>query len=270
MKINDSVSKIIPSRTSTVLLILSFIGIIGSITVLIPSVRSFIISFICSFVENSTVRRSVNQDYLNKIMLNMSYAGVFVFAGLFAVVRWFRFIVQFLMKHYDGARYLLIVPVIIGFLIVTFFGVNIPIWDEWELRLFLNGVLEHGIKFQDFFVPHGVHRMFFPRIVFLASALLTGFNVKVNMYISWALITAMYGLHIAYLKKTIKCETQSDKIKRLFLGLILGFCCFNLVQIENFLFGFQVAFFMVGTFSISSFFFFYRYYTEKKNLYAMK
>jgi hypothetical protein len=269
MEVKNSTSKIIPARSSTVLQALSFIGVIGSITVLIPGVRSFIISFICSFVENAVVRRNVNQDYLNKVIFSMSYTGVFVFAGLFAVVRWFSFIKRFLTEHYNGARYLLAVPVIFAFLIVTFFGVNIPIWDEWELLLFLNGVREHGIRFGDFFVPHGIHRMFFPRIAFLASALLTNFNVKANMYISWGLITAMYGVYIVYLRKTIKCESQSDKLKRLFLCLIVGFCCFNLVQIENILFGFQVAFFMIGAFSVSSFYFFYRYYTEKKSLYLI-
>jgi hypothetical protein len=269
MEVKDFASKIIPAKTSTVLQALSFIGIIASITVLIPDVRSFIVSFICSFVENAAVRRNVNQDYLNRVIFSMSYTGVFVFAGFFAAVRWFRFITRFLMEHYGVARYLPAVPVIFAFLIVTFFGVNIPIWDEWELLLVLNGALEHGIRFDDFFVPHGIHRMFFPRIVFFASALLTNFNVKANMYISWALITAMYGFYIAYLKKTIRCETQSDKLKRLFLGLILGFCCFNLVQIENILFGFQTAFFMVGVFSVSSFYFFYRCYAENKNLYLI-
>jgi hypothetical protein len=141
--------------------------------------------------------------------------------------------------------------------------------DDWALLPFVSDVLDHGIRFQYFFAEHGVHRMFFPNIIFFASALLTNFNVKANMYISWFLVTATYIVYLVYLKRTIKCETSTDRLKCLFLGLILGFYCFNLVQVENTIWGFQLGFFMVGIFSVLCFYFFYRSFTENKNLFLL-
>jgi hypothetical protein len=50
---------------------------------------------------------------------------------------------------------------------------------------------------------------------------------------------------------------------------MMGFCCFNIVQHENITWGFQTAFMMVASFSVFCFYYFYRWYTEKKFCYIL-
>jgi hypothetical protein len=159
---------------------------------------------------------------------------------------------------------LLILPPFALLLVVAVFGVNAPFWDEWELVPFIDGVLERGPQFGEFFARHNEHRIFFPKIVFLFSALASNFNVKVNMYISWVLMLAMYACYLLHLKTNIVCKTAPLKVKRLFFGLAAGFCCFNIIQSENILWGFQTGFLMTAAFSVICFYCFSRWYTGKK------
>jgi hypothetical protein len=247
-------------RLLNLLLILS---IAGCALMLFAQTRFFVISCVEKFI----VHRNLNHQMWDNVLFIYSLSGIFLFISLFIISR--SFVTQFLAENYAAARYLLILPAFLGFLVVTVFGVNIPHWDEWELVAFLDGVLEHGIQFKEFFAPHNEHRIFFPRIVFLVSALLSHFNVKLNMYLSWTLMSAMYTCYLVYLKDMIVCETSSDKLKRLFFGLMIGFCCFNIVQHENITWGFQTAFMMVASFSVCCFYYFYRWYTEKKFCYIL-
>jgi hypothetical protein len=80
---------------------------------------------------------------------------------------------------------------------------------------------------------------------------------------------AMYVCYLVYLKNMVVCKTSADKLKRLFFGLMIGFCCFNIVQRENILWGFQTAFMMVALFSVFCFYYFHRWYTERKSRYIL-
>jgi hypothetical protein len=248
------------NRLLNIVLILS---IAGCALMLSAQMRFFIIS--CA--EKFVFHRDLEHQMLNNVLFIASLSGIFLFISLFIISR--SFVTRFLAENYAAARYLLILPAFLGFVVVTVFGVNIPHWDEWKLVQFIDGVLEHGIRFKEFFAPHNEHRIFFPRIVFLVSALLSHFNVKLNMYLSWVLMSAMYVCYLVYLKDMIVCETSSDKLKRLFFGLMMGFCCFNIVQRENITWGFQTAFVMVASFSVFCFYYFYRWYTEKKFCYIL-
>jgi lipid-A-disaccharide synthase-like uncharacterized protein len=193
----------IMNRMSTSFLIL---GITGCVLMLFPQMRFFVVS--CA--EKFIVRRNLNYQYWNNVLFSGSISGIFLFITLFIISR--SFVIQFLEKNYTAAHYLLILPVLLGFLIVTIFGVNVPYWDEWELVSFVDGILEHGVRFEEFFALHNEHRIFFPRIVFFASALSSHFNTKLNMYLSWILMLAMYVCCLVYLKNMMVCKTSADKL----------------------------------------------------------
>jgi hypothetical protein len=250
-------------RVNNILLVLSIIGIAGSMLVLFPQIRFFIISL----GERLIVHRPLDYPHWDTLLFAGALTSIFFFIVLFVVS--VPLMIWFLAENYTMVRWLLILPVVMGFLTITFFGVNIPFWDEWDLVTFVNGTIEQGIQFDNFFAPHNEHRIFFPRIVFFISAYLSHFNVKVNMYLSLILVTGMYGLYLVYLKNTIKGKTSFDKLKRMFFSLILGFCCFNIVQHENILWGFQVGFFMVAAFSVLCFYGLYRGFTEKNSFYLL-
>ncbi|MDR2999671.1 MAG: hypothetical protein LBU89_00280 [Fibromonadaceae bacterium] len=147
-------------------------------------------------------------------------------------------------------RFLLLLPPLFALTFVACFGVNLPFWDEWEIPLALNDVLERGLQFGDLWNLHNEHRIFFPAMVYLLSAYFTDFNVKINMYIGWFFQSGIYLLVLLYFKKTIENEKHFIP-----WALCLGFIVFNFVQFENQLWGFQVGFFMCAFFIAATFYF---------------
>jgi hypothetical protein len=150
--------------------------------------------------------------------------------------------------------YIFCIPIIIGFANVVNFDINVPFWDEWDSIIrFVDKVLNGGLKLSDFFAQHNENRMFFPRIIFLIIGLLTDMNMKVFMHISWVFMTFTYTLIIIYLKN-IESHYKDNKNV---VGLLVGFLVFSTVQVENILSGFQMAWFMICSFAVASFYFFY-------------
>jgi len=145
---------------------------------------------------------------------------------------------------------LLLLPPLLALIFVACFGVNFPFWDEWEIPLVLNDVLERGLQFGDLWGLHNEHRIFFPAMVYLFSAYLTDFNVKANMHISWLFQSGIYLLMLLYLKKIM----ENEKIF-VFFALCLGFIVFNFMQFENQLWGFQVGFLMCAFFIVATLYF---------------
>jgi hypothetical protein len=241
----------------------SITGIAGFAIMLFPQIRLFLITFVEDFIVH---RDLVNRHWDNFFFIG-SLVGIFLSVGFLAIS--YSPVMRFLVKNHTVSCCLLVLPVLFLFITITLVGVNIPYWDEWELVAFFDGIIKHGIKFQDFFAQHNEHRIFFPRLVFLVSVFLSHFNVKVNMYLSLFLLAAIYGCYLVYVRDTIICVASSEKLRRLFLALSLGFCCLNIAQHDNILWGFQVGFVMVAAFSVFCFYYFYRGCTSNKFRYFL-
>jgi hypothetical protein len=136
-------------------------------------------------------------------------------------------------------------PLIIIFLIAEF-GVNVPHWDQWALvDLFLK-IKDSSVSFQDFFAQHNEHRMFFSRIIIVILAFLSNWNNKLEMY--FGLFLGVITFPILYLisLKSISFG-KSQNLSLFHLGNILTcFIFFSTSQLENYLWGFQIAWFLVN------------------------
>lgn len=155
---------------------------------------------------------------------------------------------------------LLLMPFLLAFLYVAVFGVNVLYWDEWALVRLFEKASMHTLSFNDFFVQHGEHRIFFPRIIFLVIAKLTHYNSRVGMFVVLGLITIPGILYY------LKAKTQfgfTAKTSPWWFVLLLFFV-FNLAQYQNLLWGFQLSFVMPLTFSMLAFYLIDYVYTQKQ------
>ncbi len=137
--------------------------------------------------------------------------------------------------------YLIPVVLLIGF--VAHFSVNVPIDDEWRLANLFEKIAAGNVTFNDFWALHSNHRILFPKIIIAVLAFASRWNINYQLCLSigLAVITfiALYSLSLMQVEKT--------KGDLWHLANILTFILLcSLVQYENWLWGFQFAWFLVN------------------------
>ncbi len=134
-------------------------------------------------------------------------------------------------------------PPLLALYVVARYGVDVPYQDEWALVGFLDKLTSGTAGFADFFAQHNEHRILMPRLIFAALTLAFGWNVKLGMCVSVALALVVYAgvLRLAF--------AQAVPGERFFLHLanvVCGVLIFSLVQAENWLWGIDLAWFLVN------------------------
>ena len=140
-----------------------------------------------------------------------------------------------------------LIPLALLLWFVASFGVNLPFWDEIGWTDIFNKVSQGKATFADFFNQHNEHRMFFPRLIATALAFATKWDIRYELYFSVFLgILTFFALYkIAANQRENKRETGGKGLFHLanFLTCTL---VFSLVQWENWLWGFQIAWFLIN------------------------
>jgi hypothetical protein len=144
---------------------------------------------------------------------------------------------------------LVLLPVVVGFLYVHQFGVNVVYRDEWEMvprfwRLSLG-----RLTLEDLWVQHNQSRPFFPRVAILGLGTLTKWNNITEMYLILTCMSVTLGaLYLAF----------KDSVgRRPLLFVPIAFLVFSLSQNRNMLFGYQLNFGFTEVFGVLSFYFLY-------------
>jgi hypothetical protein len=145
-----------------------------------------------------------------------------------------------------AAPWLLVVaPVLLGLWYVHAFGVNVVFEDQGNGMLPLFEKWYDGtLRLQDFWAQHNEHRPFLPRLLMFALGLRTRWNTVAEMYVVQVLLAielaaVMYGF-------SRRCPGAR------WLLVPVAWLVFNWRQSQNLLFGFQIAFVMANTLSITS------------------
>jgi hypothetical protein len=137
--------------------------------------------------------------------------------------------------------YLIPVLLLIGF--VANFSVNVPVDDEWRLASLFEKIAQGNVTFKDFWALHSNHRIVFPKIIIAVLAFASRWNINYQLCLSIGLAAitfiAMYKLSSMQLKKV------ADDLWHLANILTCILLC-SLVQHENWLWGFQLAWFFVN------------------------
>ena len=137
--------------------------------------------------------------------------------------------------------YLIPVLLLIGF--VANFSVNVPVDDEWRLASLFQKIAQGNVTFKDFWALHSNHRIVFPKIIIAVLAFASRWNINYQLCLSIGLAAitfiAMYKLSSMQVKKV------ADDLWHLANILTCILLC-SLVQHENWLWGFQLAWFFVN------------------------
>lgn len=157
-----------------------------------------------------------------------------------------------------------ILPILYGFSIVHIYGINVFFMDEWTFPIQMKNKEEVSLwKF--FWDQHNEHRIFFPKVVSVLLGELSFWNTKVFMYFGWFMLSLFYLVVAAPFVKNLKDVKKTD----IAAVAVIGLSVFNTCQIENYLWGFQIAWFMVIAFWAVSFSAFSVYYQNGKSRYMI-
>jgi hypothetical protein len=142
-----------------------------------------------------------------------------------------------------GAVALIVLPALAAFLYITIYGANVVFGDEFALADYLAALQARTLTFPMLFAQHNEHRILFPRIVLLATASLTHFNTKAEMYLYWLCLCGICGLFLlAYVR------LRGGGYRALFIFAPVSFILFSFRQWENLLWGWQICWGMAALF----------------------
>lgn len=139
--------------------------------------------------------------------------------------------------------FLAVVPAALIVRLIGQYGVNVPFGDEWSLVPLFARWNDHQMTFTDLFRQHNEHRIFFPKLIHIAFAQLTHWNLRAEMFFSVFLCAITSACIYGLLKRTIGGGTG----RRIALLALFNLFIFSPSQSENWLWGFQIAMFMPTT-----------------------
>ncbi|MDQ2100207.1 MAG: hypothetical protein QQW96_21475 [Tychonema bourrellyi B0820] len=143
--------------------------------------------------------------------------------------------------------YLIPVVLLIGF--VANFSVNVPIDDEWRLAGLFDKIATGNVSFNDFWALHSNHRIIFPKIIIAMLAFVSRWNINYPLCLSIAL--AVITFVATYKLSSMQVKNVGDDLWHLANILTCILLC-SLVQHENWLWGFQLAWFLVNLCFVSA------------------
>lgn len=133
-----------------------------------------------------------------------------------------------------------VIPVVFIASIIHQYGVNVPFADEWSNLILVDKWDASQLTFADLIRAHNGHRIFFPRLIYLAFANLGHGNMRAEMFFSLFLcgVTSLGFLHL--LRRTVAASGPA-----LFaLWALINLFLFSPIQAENWLWGFQLQIFL--------------------------
>ncbi|MEG4211382.1 hypothetical protein [Microcoleus sp. S13_B4] len=137
--------------------------------------------------------------------------------------------------------YLIPVILLIGF--VANFSVNVPVDDEWRLASLFEKIAGGNVTFNDFWALHSNHRILFPKIIIAVVAFASRWNINYQFCLSIGL--AAITFIALYKLSSMQVKNVADDLWHL-ANILTCVLLFSLVQHENWLWGFQLAWFLVN------------------------
>ena len=127
----------------------------------------------------------------------------------------------------------------LGYLIYAF-GVDVPYKDQWDAVCpLLQAGAEGTLQLRDFWAWHMEHRLFFPRILMYGLAKLTHWNIRAELFVVW-LLAWVCALNVWRMARVTSWPSKGG-LGLLFLANTL---IFTPLGVENWLWGFQIEFFL--------------------------
>lgn len=127
------------------------------------------------------------------------------------------------------------IPVIVLVYFVAKYHVNAPFLDQWSLIPLLEKYQQGTLSIKDLWAQHNEHRIFFPQIIMLLTASITGWNISYELALNILLATGLFFVIALQIRKIEGSNWLLPAISLLI---------FSLVQWENWLWGWQMQIFI--------------------------
>jgi hypothetical protein len=130
------------------------------------------------------------------------------------------------------------VPPIAAASLVATYGVDLPLWDQWELIPMMDKLFGgQPLHFADLWQQYNEHRLFFPNLVWIALARASRWDVRWEMAFQIVVWTAVFPV----LARAAMVDIEEARGRgSAWVVPILSLLHFTLRQAENWLCGFQV------------------------------
>jgi hypothetical protein len=162
------------------------------------------------------------------------------------------------LKRNNIGNILLILSLVPPFVMIWFilrFNIQAPTGDEWLMVDMAREIEAGSADFNMFWRMHYVHRILFPKIIYLLIACLSGFNVFYQNMFCFLAFCLYFAILFSYLKTQTENLGISSSDRKLLCGaacLLLSLLVFSPRQHENIMWGFQVTFMTCFAASVSS------------------
>jgi hypothetical protein len=129
------------------------------------------------------------------------------------------------------------------FLLAMFlcFGVDVPYLDQWELIPLLQKSYEGNLHLADFWAQHNEHRLIFPRLIMLALARWTHWDIRMELMVNFVLGMLLFSVAAHQVRKSISKQNVGEGRGIL---LLLSLLLFSLSQWQNWFLGWQLQVFL--------------------------
>lgn len=132
-----------------------------------------------------------------------------------------------------------VLPPALTFGFVRKYSVDVPWWDQWDFVPMLQQALEGRLQLRDLWVQHNEHRIVVPRLVMLALARASHWDVRWEMYLG---VILLMGTGAILIRQQIGHWSAPWP---LVLSMVpVSLVLFSWRQWDNLLWGWQVTFFL--------------------------
>jgi hypothetical protein len=131
-----------------------------------------------------------------------------------------------------------VVPVVVYFWTLHRYSLNVIVGDQWADLVVIGHSYTHGFDWSSLWAQHNENRILFPNLIVLLLAYTTHFNIQVEEYLSATLLVGSTVLIIWAHKR------RSPSAPWLYYCPV-ALLAFSIVQYQNALWGFQMAWYLV-------------------------
>jgi hypothetical protein len=122
--------------------------------------------------------------------------------------------------------------------------INVPMFDEWTFAPLVLALHAGTLHLSDLWAQQQAHRSFVPSLLMLALAQLDGWNVRIE-----ALVNVLIALATQVVLFILGSSIEGER--RAWWFGISSLLLFSLLQAENWLWGFQMSWFLVNFFVVA-------------------
>jgi hypothetical protein len=143
----------------------------------------------------------------------------------------------------------IVIPPLLVILVILRFGVDVPYWDDWSFLYVLESIQQGKLTLSALMAQHNEHRILFPRLLKLGLLYWSDWNTFYELFASWTCIALSFFVFWDLLRITLV-----DDLKRWIKPFVVinSILLFSLAQGENFIWGWQLQWFLAEFFTILS------------------